>query len=183
MPITDVLGDPLGPLADEPADNDSTAPLADSLADALYLRFAADAGLVSAFGHDDDGPVKFWIDEVASGDGDTAGVIVPPPYVVASVLGSGPAGVTFGRGYTRNVAVLLKTFATTRAEADRLGGLVSAALLDPSLGREPLLWVGGAESASQPLDDRTTTIPGRGGPGGKLYGRYSRFAVLVSGQF
>lgn len=157
-----------------------------SLFEAMRLRFVADAGLVAEFGHDEaGGPHKFWMDSVGAGDDEEgAGVPVGPPYVVASVLGSsGPVGMTFARGFTRPTVVLLKTFAASQAEADRLGGLVNAALLNPSRDRPPLDWDGGRETASAEADDRSMEIPGRGVSGQQLYGRYTRFVVDVAGRY
>jgi hypothetical protein len=181
-----ITGGLLGPASRLPTRGLRVVPPPASLFEALHDAFVDDEGLVAAFGHDEaNGPHKFWLDEVAGGDGgaDGPGASVPPPYVVCSVLGATGAGLTFSGGYTRTVTVLLKTFAATAAEANRLGGIVNDALLAPSEGRPRHAWVGGNEVTTLPLDDRTTKIPGRGGPGGQLYGRYSRFGVIVSGQY
>lgn len=159
-------------------------PVPASLFESLYDRFLATPELVEAFGHDeDDGPHKFWLDAVDSGAEGGPGVPVPPPYIVYSDLGSGPGSITFGRAHVRSMTVLLKTFAMGQAEAHRLGELVNAALLYPSRSRTPHRWDGGREIAATVIGDRTTMIPGRGVAGRQLYGRYSRFAVLVAGQY
>lgn len=158
--------------------------MAGSLSEALAGRFAGTPSLVAAFGHvEAGGPHKFWLDAVDSGS-DGAGVAVPPPYVVCSVLGSGgDRDLTFDRGYGEDVAVLLKTFATDPAEAARLGGLVNDALLSPSKARPPLAWDGGREVGTRRGDDRTQAIPGRGVAGSQLYGRYTRWTVSVAGRY
>ena len=141
--------------------------MAASLIDAMHDRFAADAGLVAEFGHVEDGPAKFWAGAVEGGDEGVA--VISPPYLVVSDLGSGAAGLSFARGFSRPVTVLLKTFAASRSEADRLGGLVNAALLNPSRSRPRLAWDGGSTTVDEVLVFSSEL--GRDGPVYTVIGR------------